>query len=171
MPRHMLPQVGTTVWFFADPTRRPQAAIVTKRTSYSQFNLGTFNAQTGAYLGIINVPFLENPALRPASGQFCTPTGIQDDIDGSTDVTSLTQKASSIAVTAGGTGYNVGDILTLPANTGPVVLRVTTAAGNIISAVSIVNAGSAVKPGPAPAQSCTGGAGSGATFTITWADN
>ena len=83
MPRHMLPQVGTTVWFFADPTRRPQAAIVTKRTSYSQFNLGTFNAQTGAYLGIINVPFLENPALRAASGQFCTPTGIQDDIDGS----------------------------------------------------------------------------------------
>jgi hypothetical protein len=167
----MLPQVGTTVWYFADPTRRPQAAIVTKRISYTSFNLGTFNAQTGAYLGVITVPFLENPALRPASGPFCTPTGIQDDIDGATDVTSLTQKASSVAVTAGGTGYNVGDTLTLPANTGPVVLRVTTAAGGIISAVSIVNPGNAVKPGPAPAQSVTGGAGSGATFTITWADN
>ena len=31
MPRHMQPQVGTQVWFFADPTRRPQTAIVTKR--------------------------------------------------------------------------------------------------------------------------------------------
>ena len=171
MPRHMLPQVGTTVWYFADPTRRPQAAIVTKRTTYNQFNLGTFNAQTGAYLGVINVAFLENPALRPASGPFCTPTGIQDDIDGATDVTSLTQKASSVAVTAGGTGYAVGDILTLPANTGPVVLRVTTAAGGIISAVNITNPGNATKPGPAGAQSVTGGAGTGATFTVTWADN
>lgn len=171
MPRHMLPQVGTVVWFFADPTRRPQAAIVTKRTTYNQFNLGTFNGQTGAYLGIINVPFLENPALRPASGQFCTPTGIQDDIDGATDTTTQSQKAASVAVTAGGTGYVVGDNLTLPANTGPVTLRVTTAAGGIISAVNITNPGSATKPGPAGAQTATGGTGTGATFTVTWADN
>jgi hypothetical protein len=169
MPRHMLPQVGTTVWFFADPTRRPQAAIVTKRTSYSQFNLSVL-IPAGTASGIINVPFLE-VGQKPASGQFCTPTGIQDEVDGSGDTTSLTQRASSVAVTAGGTGYTVGDTLTLPANTGPVVLRVTTAAGGIISAVSIVSPGNAVKPGPAPAQSCTGGTGTAATFTITWADN
>ena len=41
MPRHMLPQVGTTVWYFADPTRRPQAAIVIKRTTYNSFNLAS----------------------------------------------------------------------------------------------------------------------------------
>src|SRR5580765_7973961 len=170
MPRHMLPQVGTPVWFFADPTRRPQAAIVTKRISYSQFNLAVL-APVGTVSGIINVPFLENPALRPASGQFCTPTGIQDDIDGAGDTTTQTQRAASVAVTAGGTGYVVGDNLTLPANTGPITLRVTTAAGGIISAVTITNPGSATKPGPAPAQSATGGSGSGATFTVTWADN
>lgn len=171
MPRHMLPQVGTLVWYFADPTRRPQAAIVTKRITNTSFNIVFYPAQAGtAATAVTAVAFLDL-GLRPASGAFCTPTGIQDDIDGATDVTSLTQKASSVAVTAGGTGYNVGDILTLPANTGPVVLRVTTAAGNIISAVSIVNAGSAVKPGPAGAQSVTGGAGTGATFTVTWADN
>jgi hypothetical protein len=168
----MLPQVGTQVWYFTDPTRRPQAAIVTKRVSYSSFNIVFFPAQAGtAATAVTSVPFLENPALRPASGGFCTPTGIQDDIDGATDTTTLSQRATSIAVTAGGTGYTVGDTLTLPANTGPVVLRVTTAAGGIISAVSIVSPGNAVKPGPAPAQSCTGGTGTGATFTVTWADN
>ena len=170
MPKHMLPQVGTQVWFFADPTRRPQAAVVTKRTSYSQFNLGVLSPSAGTVTGIINVPFLEVGA-KPASGQFCTPTGIQDDVDGTGDTTSLSQKANSVAVTAGGTGYTVGDTLTLPANTGPVVLRVTTAAGGVISAVSIVNPGNAVKPGPAPAQSATGGTGSGCTITVTWADN
>src|SRR5580765_7181299 len=170
MPRHMLPQVGTPVWFFADPTRRPQAAIVTKRISYTSFNLIVFSPQAGTASGILTVPFLEL-GLRPASGQFCTPTGIQDDIDGATDVTTQTQRAASVAVTAGGTGYVVGDNLTLPANTGPITLRVTTAAGGIISAVTITNPVSATKPGPAPAQSATGGSGSGATFTVTWADN
>ena len=170
MPRHMLPQVGTTVWFFADPTRRPQAAIVTKRTSYNQFNLAVL-IPAGTVTGILNVLFLENPALRPASGQFCTPTGIQDDVDGSGDTTTQTQRASSVAVTAGGTGYVVGDNLSLPANTGPILLKVTTAAGGIISAVSITNPGSATKPGPAGAQAATGGTGSGATFTVTWMDN
>lgn len=170
MPRHMLPQVGTTVWYFTDPTRRPQAAIVTKRVTNASYTLATFVAQTGAYLGATGVPFYEL-GMKPASGSFCTPTGIQDELDGAADTTTLSQKASSVAVTAGGTVYTVGDTLTLPANTGPVVLRVTTAAGGIISAVSIVSPGNAVKPGPAPAQSVTGGTGSGATFTITWADN
>ena len=169
MPRHMLPQVGTPVWFFADPTRRPQAAIVTKRVDKNTFNLAVL-IPVGTCSGIINVPFLE-AGKKPASGQYCTPTRIQDDYDGSGDTTSLSQKAFSVAVTAGGTGDAVGNVLTLPANTGPVVLTVTTAAGGIISAVSITNPGNAVKPGPAGAQSATGGTGTGATFTVTWADN
>jgi len=165
----MLPQVGTPVWFFADPTRRPQAAIVTKRVSYSSFNLSVM-VPVGTVTGILAVPFLE-VGQKPASGNFCTPTGIQDEVDGSGDTTTQTQKASSVAVTAGGTGYVVGDTLTLPANTGPVILKVTTAAGGVISAVTISNPGSATKPGPAGAQSVTGGAGTGATFTVTWVDN
>jgi hypothetical protein len=166
----MLPQVGTTVWYFADPTRRPQAAIVTKRVTNQSYSLALFSAIGGTASGLTGVPFLELGA-KPASGGFCTPTGIQDELDGATDTTSLSQKAASVAVTAGGTGYTVGNTLTLPANTGPVVLQVTTAAGGIISAVNIINPGNATKPGPAGAQSVTGGSGTGATFTVTWADN
>ena len=169
MPRHMLPQVGTPVWFFADPTRRPQAAIVTKRTNKNTFNLSVM-IPVGTVTGIIDVPFYE-AGKKPASGLFCTPTRIQDDYDGTGDTTTQSQKAFSVAVTAGGTGYAVGNVLTLPANTGPVVLTVTTAAGGIVSAVNITNPGSATKPGPAGAQSTTGGSGTGCTITVTWADN
>lgn len=169
MPRHMLPQVGTPVWFFADPTRRPQAATVTKRTNKNTFNLSVM-VPVGTVTGIIDCPFYE-AGKKPASGNFCTPTRIQDDYDGTGDTTTQSQKAFSVAVTAGGTGYAVGDTLTLPANTGPIVLKVTTAAGGIISAVSISNPGSATKPGPAGAQSVTGGSGTGATFTVSWVDN
>jgi hypothetical protein len=167
MPRHMLPQVGTLVWFFADPTRRPQAAIVTKRISKSSYNLSVFSPQAGTVTGVLTVAFFE-AGQKPASGMYCTPTRIQDDYDGAGDVTSQTQRASSIAVTAGGTGYTVGDNLTIPNG---VALRVTAAAGGIISAVSITNPGSVAKPGPGTAQSATGGTGTGATFTVTWVDN
>jgi hypothetical protein len=166
----MIPQVGTTVWYFTDPTRRPQAAIVTKRITPTSYTLALFSATGGSASGVTGIPLFE-VGMKPASGAFCTPTGIQDELDGPTDTTTLSQKANSVAVTAGGTGYTVGDTLTLPANTGPVVLRVTTAAGGIVSAVSIVSPGNAIKPGPAPAQSCTGGTGSGCTITVTWADN
>jgi hypothetical protein len=171
MPRHMLPQVGTLVWYFADPTRRPQAAIVTKRISKVSYNLTYFAAQTGTATAVTAVPFIDNPGSSAAAGAYCTPTGIQDTVDGATDGTSASQRAQSVVVTAGGTGYTVGNVLTLPANTGPVILTVVTAAGGIISAVSITNAGNTVKPGPVPAQAATGGSGSGATFTVTWVDN
>ena len=171
MPRHMLPQVGTTVWYFTDPTRRPMAAIVTKRVSYSSFNLTYFAAQTGTATAVTAVAFLENPALRSASGAYCTPTGIQDDVDGATDVTSATQRATAVAsFVAGGTGYVVGDILTV-ATTGGATFRVTTAAGGIVSAGTIVNGGSVTKPGPAGTLATTGGTGTGCTVTITWTDN
>lgn len=170
MPRHMLPQVGTPVWFFADPTRRPQAAIVTKRVAYNSFNLSVLKPADGTVTGTINVPFLENPALKPASGQYCTPTGIQDDIDGAGDTTTLSQKAVSAVVTAGGANYAVGDTITVANG---VVARVATLATTAAATVTIVNGGNVTKPGPVPAQSqiSSSGAGTGATLTITWADN
>lgn len=82
MPRHMQPQVGTLVWYFSAVGKRPSAAIVTKRTANATFNLTFFAGDTGTATAVTAIPFLENSGLKPASGAYCTPTGIQDDIDG-----------------------------------------------------------------------------------------
>lgn len=81
MPRHMLPQVGTLVWYFTAVGKRPSAAIVTKRISNISFNLSYYVGDTGVATPALAVAFLENPGLKPASGAYCTPTGIQDDYD------------------------------------------------------------------------------------------
>lgn len=82
MPRHMKPQVGTLVWYWSGPTKRPSAAIVTKCISKVSFNLSYYVGDTGVATPALAVPFLDNPGLKPASGAYCTPTGIQDDYDG-----------------------------------------------------------------------------------------
>lgn len=97
---------------------------------------------------------------------------------------------TSAAVAAGGAGYNVGDIITLastPAGSPPIgapaQLLVAAAPGGVITNVSVINqvytgdtsgtaevlGGSyfAAQPNPV-AQGSTTGAGTGATFTLTY---
>lgn len=169
MPRHMQPQVGTIVWYFADPTVRPQAAIVVKRVTDTSFNLTRLNGQTGVAAAALAVPFLENSGLRAASGAYCTPTGIQDTSDGAGDVQSATSKVTAAAVQAGGTGYVVGNTITLGNG---VVVTVATAPAGVIATVTITNPGSVVTPPANPvAQVSTNGPGTGATFNLTWTAN
>ena len=92
---------------------------------------------------------------------------------------------TAAAVVSGGTGYVVGDIITLPIGPttsapigAPVQLRVATAPGGVVATVTVVNVilGSATPLGGsyfAPqtgtiAQSSTTGSGTGATFTLTF---
>ena len=92
---------------------------------------------------------------------------------------------TAAAVVAGGTGYAVGDIITLPgiqqgsAPIGaPAQLQVATLSGSAIATVSVVNqvAGSASPKGGSyfspqtnpQAQASTDGSGSGATFNLTY---
>lgn len=170
MPRHMQPQVGTLVWYFADPALRPQAAIVAKRVANASFNLLYWNGQTGVGAPVLGVSFLENSGLKPASGAYCTPTGIQDTIDGAADV-QLGRHVSAAVVAAGGSGYAVGNTITL---TNGVILTVATLTVSAVATVTITNAG-LVAGGSEPvnpvAQVSTNGAGTGATFTLTWVDN
>src|SRR6266496_1414531 len=100
MPRHMLPQVGTIVWYFADPTRRPQAAIVCKRVTETSFNLVRLNGETGASAAALACPFLADSGMKSVSGPYCTPTGIQDTVDGASDVQTTTQHISAAVVAA-----------------------------------------------------------------------
>lgn len=99
--------------------------------------------------------------------------------------TDLFYPVTAAAVVAGGTGYAVGDIITLPAGPitsppigAPVQLRVATAPAGIIATVSVVNviAGESTPVGGSYfavqtgtiAQDTTTGAGTGATFTLTF---
>ena len=79
-------------------------------------------------------------------------------------------EASALTVTAGGTGYAAGNVLTVVGGefTIPVEITVNTVNGSgAILTASISNAGSYVLT-PENPVSVTGGAGSAATFTITF---
>lgn len=79
------------------------------------------------------------------------------------------QNVITCPVTAGGTGYTVGNILTLSGGTASVAakLKVATVSSGVITGVTIVQPGvySALPSNPA---SVTGGTGSSATFSPTW---
>lgn len=89
----------------------------------------------------------------------------------STDTYTLSNLQATVAVVAaGGTGYVVGDVLTLTGGTSTTTtqLTVTAVSGGVITAVSISRPGRyTVAPGN-PVSS-TGGTGTGATFTMTYA--
>lgn len=74
---------------------------------------------------------------------------------------------TSATLGAGGTGYVIGDLLTLVGGTGtPAVIRVRTVTGGVVSTYSIETQGSYTV---SPSGSCatTGGSGASATFTPT----
>lgn len=92
---------------------------------------------------------------------------------------------TGVAIVNGGTGYAVGDIITLPGTTqgqapigAPAKIQVDTVAAGVITAASVVNqvlgsttakGGSYFAPQTNPvAQSSTTGSGSGATFNLTF---
>lgn len=77
--------------------------------------------------------------------------------------------ATDADVSAGGTGYTVGDVLTIVGGDGPVATQITvdTVSTGVITAVTITQAGSYVTP-PSDPVAVTGGTGSGATFDMTY---
>jgi hypothetical protein len=78
--------------------------------------------------------------------------------------------ASGVTVQSGGTGYTVGNVLTVSGGTPQtaVQLTVSTVSAGVITAVTVSNAG-AYTALPTNPVSVTGGTGSGATFNLTWA--
>lgn len=77
-------------------------------------------------------------------------------------------EVAAAAITAGGAGYAVGDVLTVVGGTTdvPAQVRVATAPGGVVGTVSILDAGlyTALPSNPA---ATTGGSGSGATLALT----
>lgn len=86
-----------------------------------------------------------------------------------------TQQAASATVSAGGTGYSVGNNLTVSLGDGvqghgavAAVFQVATVGGGgAVTSVTLVTAGNYEETPTNPAAT-TGGAGTGATLTVTW---
>lgn len=78
---------------------------------------------------------------------------------------------SAVAVAAGGTGYSVGDILTVSGGTAgrAAKAKVTSVSGGVVDGVVLTDVGSYTADPTSPAAT-TGGGGSGATLTLTLAD-
>jgi hypothetical protein len=149
MPRsNKRPQVGHIVWYYANPApAAPQAALVCSTVTWSDATeTGTFNlfvlssaAVSSAVLGV---------AFTQAGGVY--------------------QQVTAAVIAAGGASYAVGDRITL---SNGVVLQVATVSAGAILTATIVNPGSsqaAAPPANPVAQVSTTGAGTGATFTLTW---
>lgn len=82
------------------------------------------------------------------------------------------RSAVSATPSAGGTGYVVGDILTLSTGTfinGAATFRVKTVSGGAVTAVVLREAGDYTAD-PSSPSATTGGTGSGCTLTVTMAD-
>lgn len=75
--------------------------------------------------------------------------------------------ALSVAVSAGGTGYVVGDTINLANG---IILQVATLSGSAVATATVIGVGSVATTMPANplAQVSSSGAGVSATFTITW---
>src|SRR5690606_33043997 len=94
---------------------------------------------------------------------------VADVADTDNEYTFANLKAATMAVTVGGTGYKVGDLLTVGGGTAtrPAVAYVSAVGTNgAVTAVAIDDAGlyTAI---PAGAAATTGGTGSGCTLTLT----
>ena len=75
------------------------------------------------------------------------------------------------AIAAGGTGYVIGDKITLAGgtNTQPCILQVATVSSGAVATVTVFQAGSySAIPSNPVAQASTTGSGTGATFTMAW---
>ncbi len=87
------------------------------------------------------------------------------------DLTMTYQHVRDVAVNAGGTGYVVGDLLTVlggtPVNSRPAVIEVTSVAAGVIDGVKMSDWGTYSANPSLTANAVTGGTGSSATMDLT----
>jgi hypothetical protein len=122
-------------------------------------NGGTVTAitRTAAGSGYTTIPSVLISAPTTAGGVQATATPTM-------------QVATSPTVVSGGSGYTVGDVLTLSGGTFSTVAAVTVAtlSGSAVATVTLSGSGT-YSVLPTNPVSVTGGTGSGATFNLTWA--
>jgi hypothetical protein len=107
------------------------------------------------------------------AGLFLSSTGIVGLVAKSLGLllNSSVYQVSAASVQAGGSGYAVGDTITLTGGTAitQAVLTVATLSGSAVATVTVTYPGNyTTKPSDPVSQGSTSGIGSGATFNLTW---
>lgn len=129
--------------------------------------VGTVGVVTGG-------AYTANPS-NPASTTGGTGTGCTLNLTMSATgwtIVRLTRQAVSATVAAGGSGYSVGNTLTLVGGnftTAATFTVATLGGGGAVATVTLATAGE-YRDIPSNPVSVTGGAGTGATLTVTWAE-
>jgi len=89
-----------------------------------------------------------------------------------TILAATSESVATAAVNSGGSGYVVGDILTVAGGTATIAaqIEVTSVAAGVIDGIRIFNAGSYTSNPTTTANAVTGGTGSSATINLTMSD-
>lgn len=81
---------------------------------------------------------------------------------------------TSVSVNNGGSNYAVDDLISISGEgwNSPLIIKVTSVSGGIVTAISLLEYGSYSGPKPSSVlnQTETSGAGTGATFDVSWSD-
>jgi hypothetical protein len=122
-----------------------------------------------ALVGVVNLGSVRGATVTNPGTDYTSVPSV--DIAGAANGTALMKAVGTTTVAAGGTGYQVNDVLTLVDGAGASRVAaqfvVTAAAGGIVSAVSILTAGS-YDSLPGAGATTTGGHGTGCTLTPKW---
>ena len=134
---------------------------------------GTVTAVRRSNDGVYTAPPTGTLTTTGGTGTGCTLT-CTFAANGWTALRNATDGLSSVdSVVAGGTGYAIGNVITLAGGTttNPARIEVTAVTGGVITAVSIDHGGSysATPSDPVAQESVQPTGGSGATFNVTWA--
>lgn len=157
---------GENVWIDNDLVK---CDGVTKVAALPRAGTGTYAPllPTGAALTAAIAQAERNAATGVTPPRMATPPTVYGPAKGSGITGTPT-------VSAGGTGYVVGDQITLAGGTFSVaaILQVATVTTGAVTSVTVVRNGMyTVTPANAVAQASTTGAGTGATFTVSWSPN
>ncbi|MCX6785820.1 MAG: hypothetical protein NTZ18_03150 [Candidatus Komeilibacteria bacterium] len=134
--------------------------ISTSTPSYKLAVQGTSNS-----VGAIGADQVTNGLFSTDPSANWTYSGTWSWSSSRMNYTGTTGGVAAVTIDNGGTGYAVGNTLTITGGGGNAVLTVSTVSSGVITAVTIASAGTGYAVGAG--KTVTGGAGSGATFSIS----
>lgn len=141
-------------------------STISSDATFGSYDMGGAVLVADVYQGVVTGVEI----LQPGTGFTAVPT-VSAVSGGGTGATMTVQLAVQTAVVvSGGTGYSVGNVLTVSGGSGVIsaaTLTVTAVSSGVVTAVSVSNGGLYATTIPSNPVSTTGGAGT-ATFTLTW---
>ena len=156
---------------------RHQITVTGDKTfTYNALSNITTTSAAGTVTASLNINFYKRNYPKSMTGLTVTAAGTYTSVPTVTinpaagTVVSVAMKVKSVTITAAGSGYSAGDVLSVAAGTSSVTATIKAVSVNgsgAIQTVEILAAGNYTAL-PSNAVSVSGGAGTSATFTLAW---